>query len=44
MKHIIWIKERRNSYKISGRKTEGKINIGDTEKRGRIILILTLKN
>jgi hypothetical protein len=44
VKHIIWIKERRNSYRISGRKTEGKINMGDIDIHGRIILILTLKN
>jgi hypothetical protein len=44
MKHIVWIRERRNSYKISGQKTEGKINMGDTDTCGRIILILTLQN
>jgi len=44
VKHIIWIKERRNSYKISGRKTAGKINMEDTDTCGGIILMLTLKN
>ena len=45
MKHIISIKEREEIHiQISGRKTEGKINMGDTDTRGRIILILALKN
>jgi hypothetical protein len=44
MKHIIWMKERRNSYKILGRKPEWKSKVRDTGTQGRIILILILKN